>query len=153
MKADVARDFNRQSLRNALLITVFGDHEKAAIWCLVGGQTIRLHASPARMSCDDVLELVREEMLKEYKNLAHNRGLQGGDHGICNVRAGSDGEAFMDPAKAEVREGLNDDDSEDEPAETAVCVFSASKLHKRGNRGSWKPLQQDWKKGEKKDPH
>ena len=30
-KANVARDFKRQHLRNALLITVSGDHEKTAI--------------------------------------------------------------------------------------------------------------------------
>ena len=79
-RAKVARDFKRQSLRNALLITVSGDGEKAAIWrldeCEVGGQTIRLQAVPAQMSCDDVLQWVGEEVLKEYKNLAHNRGLQ-----------------------------------------------------------------------------
>ena len=31
-RAKVARDFKRQSLLNALLNTVSGDHEKAAIW-------------------------------------------------------------------------------------------------------------------------
>ena len=33
-KADVARDFQRQSLQNALLITVSGDRGGAAIWRL-----------------------------------------------------------------------------------------------------------------------
>ena len=41
-KANVARDFKMQSLRNALLITVSGDREKAAMWrldkCEVGRQ-------------------------------------------------------------------------------------------------------------------
>ena len=59
-RAKVARDFKRQSLRNALLIAVSGDREKAAIWRLdetaMSGQTIRLQAIPAQMSCDDVLE-------------------------------------------------------------------------------------------------
>ena len=95
-----ARDFKRQSLRNALLITVSGDREKAAIWrldeCEVGGQTICLRAIAARMSCDDVLEWVREEVLKEYKNGAHNRGLQVGDQSVRQVGAGSDGEGVME---------------------------------------------------------
>ena len=59
-RAKVARDFKRQSLRNALLVNVSGDCEKAAIWRLdqseVGGQTIRLQPVPARMICNDVLE-------------------------------------------------------------------------------------------------
>ena len=58
----------------------------------------------------------------------------------------------MDPAGAEVGKGLDDDDDEDEPAETAVCAFMANNLHKGSNRGSWKPLQQGWKKREKKEP-
>ena len=86
LKANVARDFNTQSLRNALLITVPGDREKAAIWrldqCEVGGQTICLQAIPAPMTCDDPLEWFGEVVLKEYKNVARNRGLQGGDRGV-----------------------------------------------------------------------
>ena len=72
-RVKAARDFKRQSLRNAFLITVSVDREKAAIWRLeeseVGGQTIRLQAIPAQMSCHDVLDRVGEEVLKEYKNL------------------------------------------------------------------------------------
>ena len=45
-RRNVARDFKKQSLCNALPITVWGDREKAVFWCLdeceVGGQTIRL---------------------------------------------------------------------------------------------------------------
>ena len=85
-RTKVARDFRRQSLRNALPITVSGDREKAAIWRLdeseVGSHTIRLQAIPARMSCEDVLEWVGEEVPKEYKKLAHNRGLQASDRRV-----------------------------------------------------------------------
>ena len=74
-RAKVARDFKRQSLPNALLITISGDGEKAAIWrleeCEIGRQMIRLQAIPAQMSCNHVLEWVGEAVLKEYKNLAH----------------------------------------------------------------------------------
>ena len=103
-RAKVARDFKRQSLRNALLITVSGDREQAAIWrldeCEVNGQAIRLQAILARMSCDDALEWVGEEVLKEDRNLAHNRGLHGGDRSVHQVGAGSDGKAVMDLAGA-----------------------------------------------------
>ena len=58
----------------------------------------------------------------------------------------------MDPAGAEGGEVLDDDDDKDEPAETAVCAFVANNLHKGSNLGSWKPLQQGWKKREKKEP-
>ena len=152
----VARDFKRQSLRNALLITVSGDREMKAIWsldeCDVGGQTIRLQAIPARMSCDDVLEWVGEEVLKEYKNLHHTRRLQRADRNVNFVGEGSGGEAAMDPTDTGGGEGLDEDDEDDEPAETTVCAFVANNLHKGGNRGSWKPLQQPWKKREKKEP-
>ena len=70
----------RHSLRNALLITVSGDREKTAIWrlddCELSGQTIRLQPIPARMSCDEILEWVGEEVLKEYRNLHHTRGFE-----------------------------------------------------------------------------
>ena len=102
------------------------------------------------MSCDDVLEWVGEEVLKEYKNPAHNRGLQGGDRSVHQVGVGSDGEAVMALVGAEGGEGLDDDDDEDEPS--AVCAFVLNNLHKASNRGSWKPLQQGWKKREKKEP-
>ena len=39
--------------------------------CERGSQTICLQAIPARMSCDDVLERVGEEVFKEYNNCAH----------------------------------------------------------------------------------
>ena len=35
--------------------------------CDVSGQTIRLQAIPAQMSCDEILEWVGEEVLKEYR--------------------------------------------------------------------------------------
>ena len=138
------------------LIFVSGDRMKAAIWRLdegeVGGQTIRLQDIPARTGCNDVLEWVGEEVLKEYKNLAHNRGLQAGDRIVRQVGAGSDGEAVMDRAGAEGGESLNDDDHWDEPAETAICAFVATNLHKASNRGSCNPLQHAWKEREKKEP-
>ena len=101
---NMARYFKKQSLRNTLLITVSGDREKAVIWGLdkskVGGQTIRPQAIPARMSCDDVREWVKEEVLKEYKNPQHNRGLQGhGDRGVCYV---CDGRRRETPREAKV---------------------------------------------------
>ena len=99
-----------------------------------------------------MLECVGEGVLKEYKNLAHNRGLQGGDRSVHQVGAGSDREAVMVPAEAEVGKGVDEDDYEDEPAQMAVCAFVASNLHKGGNWRSWKPLQQNWKKRDKKEP-
>ena len=76
-RKNVARDVKRHSLRNALLITVSGDRQKTAMWrldkCDVSGQTIRLQPIPARMSCDEILEWVGEEVLKEYRNLHHSR--------------------------------------------------------------------------------
>ena len=155
-RKNVARDVKRHSLRNALLITVTGDREKTAMWrldeCDVSGQTIRLQAIPARMSCDEILELVGEEVLKEYWNLHHTRGLRPGDRDVNYVGEGPCGEAAMDPAGADGDEALDDDDDDDEPAEMAVCAFVANNLNAWSNRGSWKPLQKGWKKKEKKDP-
>ena len=152
----VARDFKRQQLRNALLITVTGNREKTAMLrleeCDVGGQTLRLQAIPAPMTCDEVLEWVREEVLKEYRNLHHSRGLKAGDRDVNHVGEGSGGEASIEPAGADVDEALDDDEDDDEPAEMAVCVYVASNLNTGSNRGSWKPLQKGWKKKEKKEP-
>ena len=135
-RKNVARDVKRHSLRNALLITVTGDREKTAMWrldeCELSGQTIRLQAIQARMSCDEILEWVGEEVLKEYRNLHHTRGFRPGDRDVNYVG-----------------EGSGDDD---EPAEMAVCAFVANNLNAGSNRGRWKPLQQGWKNKEKKDP-
>ena len=154
-RKNVARDDKRHSLRNALLITVTGDREKTAMWrldkCDVSGQTIRLQAIPARMSCDEVLEWVGEEVLKEYRNLHHTRGLRPCDRDVNYVGEGPGGEAAMDPAGADGDEALDDDDDDDEPAEMAVCAFVANNLNTGSNQGSWKPLQKGWKKKEKKD--
>ena len=82
-KKHVARDVKRRELQNAPLITVTGDCKKTALSrldeCDVGGQTLRLQAIPARMTCDEVVEWVGEEVLKEYRNLHHTRGLKAGD--------------------------------------------------------------------------
>ena len=125
----MARDVKRHSLRNALLITVSGDRGKTAMWrldeCDVSGQTIRLQAIPARMSCDEILEWVGEEVLKEYRNLHHTHGLRPGDRDVNYVGEGPGGEAAMDPAGADGDEALVDDDDDDEPAEMAVCAFVA----------------------------
>ena len=103
-KKNVARDVKRHSLRNALLITVSGDREKTAMWrlddCELSGQTIRLQPIPARMSCDEILEWVGEEVLKEYRNLHHTRGLRPGDRDVNYVGEGPGGESAMDPAGA-----------------------------------------------------
>ena len=150
-RKNVARDVKRHCLQNALLITVKGDREKTAMWrldeCDVGGQTIRLQAIPARMSCDEILQWVGEEVLKEYRNLHHTRGLRPGDRDVNYVGEGSGGEAAMDPEGADGNEALDD-----EPAEVAVCAFVANNLNTGSNRGSWKPLEKGWKKKEKKDP-
>ena len=118
-KKNVARDVKRHSLRNALLITVSGDREKTAMWrldeCELSGQTIRLQPIPARMSCDEILEWVGEEVLKEYRNLHHTRGLRPGDRDVNYVGEGPGGEAAMDPAGAGGDETLVDDDDDDEP--------------------------------------
>ena len=50
--------------------------------CKLSGQTIRLQPIPARMSCDEILEWVGEEVLKEYRNLQHTRGLRPGDRDV-----------------------------------------------------------------------
>ena len=155
-KKHVARDVKRRELRNALLITVTGDREKTAMMrldeCDFSGQTLRLQAIPARMTCDEVLEWVGEEVLKEYRNLHHTRGLKAGDRDVNYVGEGSGGESAMDPAGTEGGEALDDDDDDDEPAETGVCAFVANNLSAGSNRGSWKPLQKGWKKKEKKEP-
>ena len=122
-RKNVARDVKRHSLRNALLITVTGDREKTAMWpfdaCDVSGQTIRLQAIPARMSCDEILEWVGEEVLKEYRNLHHTRGLRPGDRDVNYVGEGPGREAAMDPAGPDGNEALVDNDDNDEPAEMA----------------------------------
>ena len=155
-RKNVTRDVKRHSLRNALLIIVTGDCEKTAMWrldeCDVGGQTIRLQDIPAGMSCDDVLDWVGEEVLKEYRNLHHTRGLRPGDRDVNYVGEGSGGEAAMDRTGAGCDEALDDDDNNNEPAEVAVCAFVANNLNTGSNQGSWKPLQKGWKKKEKKDP-
>ena len=155
-RKNVTRDVKRHHLRNALLITVTGDREKTAMWrldgCDVVRQTIRPQAIPARMSCDEVLEWVGEEVLKEYQNLHHTRGLRPGDRDVNYVGEGSGGEATMDPAGADGDETLDDDDDDNQPAETAVCAFVANNLNTGSNRGSWKPLQKGRKKKEKKEP-
>ena len=144
-RRNVARDVKRHSLRNALLITVSGDREKTAMWrldeCDVSGRTIRLQAIPARMSCDEILEWVGEEVLKEYRNLHHTRGLRPGDRDVNYVGKGPGGEAAMDPAGADGDETLVDDDDDDEPAEVAVCAFVANNLSAGNKPGNWKPLQ------------
>ena len=153
-KKNVARDVKQHFLRNALLITVTGDRGKTAMWrldeCDVSGQTIRLQAIPARMSCDEILEWVREEVLKEYRNLHHTRGLRPRDRDVNYVGKGPGGEAAMDPAGADGEEALDDDDDDDEPAEITVCAFVGNKLNAGSNRGSWKPLQKGKKGGKKK---
>ena len=155
-RKNVARDVKRHSLRNALLITVSGDREKTTMWrldkCELSGQTIRLQAIPARMSCDEILEWVGEEVLKEYRNLHHTRGLRPGDRDVNYVGEGPGGEAAMDPAGADGDETLVDDDDDDEPAEVAVCAFVAKNLSAGSKPGNWKPLQQGWRKQEKRDP-
>ena len=155
-KTHVAPDVKRHSLRNALLIIVTGDREKTAMWrldeCELGGQTICPQAIPARMSCDEVLEWVGEEVLKEYTNLHQTRGLKPGDRDVNYVGEGSGGEYAMDPAGAEGSEALDDDDDNDEPAKMAVCAFVTKSLSAGSSWGSWKPLQKGWKKKEKKEP-
>ena len=83
-----------------------------------------------------------ERKYKEYKNLAHNDGLQAGERSVRQVGAESDQEPVIDPAEAEGGKDVYDDDDEDEPAETAVCAFVANDLHKGSNQESWRPLQQ-----------
>ena len=116
-RKNVARDVKRHSLRNALLITVSGDREKTAMWRL----------DECELSCDEILEWVGEEVLKEYRNLHHTRGLRPGDRDVNYVGEGPGGEAAMDPAGAGGDETLVDDDDDDEPAEVAVCAFVAKK--------------------------
>ena len=118
----------------------------------MGGQTIRLQAIPAQMSCDEILEWVGEEVLKEYRNLRHTRGLRPGDRDVNYVDEGSGGEAAMYPAGADGQEALDDNDDDNEPAEVAICALVANNLNTGSNRGSWKPLQKGGKKKEKKEP-
>ena len=152
----VARDVKRRELRNALLITVTGIPRRPRCLrldkCDMGSQTLRLQAILARMTCNEVLDWVGEEVLKEYRSLQHTRGLKAGDRYVNYVGEGSGGESAMDPARADGNEALDDDDDDDEPAETAVCAFLANNLNAGSNRGNWKPLQKGWKKKEKKEP-
>ena len=104
------------------------------------------------MTCNEVLEWVGEEVLKEYRNLHHTRGLEAGNRDVNYVGKGSGGESAMDPAGTEAGEALNDEDDDDEPAKTAVCAFVASTLNAGSNRGSWKCLQKGWKNKEQKEP-
>ena len=120
--------------------------------CAMGGQTLCLQAIPVRMTCDEVLEWVGEEVPKEYRNLHHTRGLKAGDRDVNYVGKGSGGKSAMDPVGTEAGEDLNDEDDDDEPAETAVCAFVANTPNAGSNRGSWKPLQKGGKKKEKKEP-
>ena len=147
-KKHVAQEVKRRELRNALLITVTGDRGKTAMLRLdesdVGRQTLRLQAIPARMTCDEVLEWVGEEVLKEYKNLHHTRTLKAGHRDVNYVGEGSGGESAMDQAGTEAGEALDDEDDDDEPAETAVCAFVANNLNAGSHRGSSKPLQKGW---------
>ena len=155
-KKHVARDVKQRELRNALFITFTGNREKTAMLrpdeCDVGGQTLRLQAIPARMTCEEVLEGVGEEVLKEYRNLHHTHGLKAGDRDVNYVGEELGGESAMHPARTEASEALDDEDDDDEPAERAVCAFVANNLNAGSNRGSWKPLQKGWKKKEKKEP-
>ena len=116
----VARDVKRRELRNALLITITGNREKTAMMrldeCDMGGQTLCLQAILARMTCDEVLDSVGEEVLKEYTDLHHTGGLKAGDRYVNYVGEGSGGESAMDPARTEAGEALNDEDDNDEPA-------------------------------------
>ena len=57
--------------------------------CELSGQTIRLQPIPARMSCDEILQWVGEEVLKEYRNLLHTRGLRPGDRDVNYVGEGT----------------------------------------------------------------
>ena len=155
-KKHVARDVKRRELRNALLITSTGNRERTAMLrldeCDVGGQTLRLQAIPARMTCDEVSEWVGEEVLKEYRNLHHTCGLKVGDRDVNYVGEGSGRESAMDPAGTEAGEALDDEDDDDEPAETAVWAFVANNLNAGSNRKSWRPPQKGWKKRGKKEP-
>ena len=151
----VARDVKRRELRNALLIDVTGEREKTAMSrldkCDVGGHTLRLQAIPAWMTCDELLDWVGEEVLKEYRNILYTRGLKAGDRDVNPVGEGSGGESAMDPSGADGDEALDHDDDDDEPAETAVCAFMANNPNAGSNRENWKRLQKGWKKKEKKE--
>ena len=58
----------------------------------------------------------------------------------------------MDPAGADGDETLVSDDDDDEPAEVAVCAFVANNLSAGSKPRNPKPLQQGWRKKEKRDP-
>ena len=119
-KRHLALNIKRHSLRNALLITVTGDREKTAMWrlddCELGGQTIRLQAIVAQITCGEVPDRVGEEVLKEYRNLHHTRGLKPGDRDVNYLGGQSSGAAAMYPAGAKGGEALDDYDDDDEPA-------------------------------------
>ena len=139
-KKTVAQDVKRHSLRNALLITVTGNREKTVMWrldeCDLSGQTVCLQAIPARMSCDEILEWVGEEVLKEYRNLHHTRGLRPGDRDVNYVGEGPGKEAAMEPAGADGDMALDENDNDDELAEMAVCAFVANNLNAGSNQRS-----------------
>ena len=155
-RKNVTRDVKRHPLRKALLITVTGDREKTAMWRLdesdVGGQTVRLQAIPARMSCDEVLKWVGEEVLKEYRNLHHTRGLRPGDRDVNYVGEGSGGEAAMDSPGADDDEALDDNDDDNEPAETPVCAFLANNLNAEATGEAGSPCRRVGRRRRRRTP-
>ena len=120
--------------------------------CELSGQTIRLQPIPARMSCDEILEWVwRGGTQGVPKPPPHPRVEARRPRRQLRWR-GTWREDAMDPAGAGGDETLVDDDDDDEPAEVAVCAFVARNLSAGSKPGNWKPLQQGWRKQEKRDP-
>ena len=156
-KKNVARDVKRHSLRNALLITVSGDREKTAIWrlddCELSGQTIRLQPIPARMSCDEILEWVGEEVLKGVpKPPPHPRVEARRPRRQLRWRGTWRGNlpwTQREPAAMRLSSTMTTTMS---PPKWPVCAFVARNLSAGSKPGNWKPLQQGWKKQEKRDP-
>jgi len=153
VRRNVSRTTKRQSLRNALIITVDGELEKRAIERLddqtVGGHTIRLQPIPMRMTCDEVLQWVGEEVLKEYKNHHHSRDWQSaGERRSINAvgeRGSSEPEQSSDSER-------DDPQGIPEPTEEEVWAFVAHNLPKGPHRSKWRTLDKGWKDKERKEP-
>ena len=142
-RKNVTRDVKRHFLRNALLITVTGDREKTAMWrldeCDVGGQTIRLQAIPARMSCHEILEWVGEAVLKEYWNLHHTRGLRPGDRDVNYVGEGSGGEAAGDPGELMAMRCGQQPEHGDQPRKLEAPAEGLEEEEEGGSPPHWRP--------------
>ena len=150
--AKVAEDFNRQSLRNALLISVLGDREKAAVWrlheCDVGGQTICLQGILARIMCWSGSEW-------KYSSSTGTSPTAAACKEATTVSAmwakGLTGKLSLTRGALKSAKVSGMMTTRTNQLTRCLCL-PGHDLHKGSSRGSSRPLQQIWKKREKQEP-